>query len=92
MRCDWQTLVLQVDRGMSCRFTRLMRPVFGYIVAITWGAQMLALAFVILFKTDQAAGVITAMGSLSTVWGVGLSVLGIYVYKRSEDKKLEKQE
>ena len=28
------------------------------------------------------------MSALSTIWGVGLSVLGIYVYKRSEDKKL----
>ena len=28
-----------------------------------------------------------AMGSLSAIWGIGLSVLGIYVYRRSDDKK-----
>lgn len=71
----------------SCTFTRLMRPTFGYIVALSWGSQMLAVAFVILFKTDQAAGIITAMGSLATIWAVGLSVLGIYVYRRSDEKK-----
>jgi hypothetical protein len=27
------------------------------------------------------------MGSLSAIWAMGLSVLGIYVYKRSEEKK-----
>ncbi len=31
--------------------------------------------------------VINAMASLGTIWTVGLSVLGIYVYKRSQDKK-----
>lgn len=68
-------------------FSRLMRPIFGYVVAFSWGTQMLAVAFVILFKTDQAAGVINAMESLSTTWAVGLSVLGIYVYKRGANRK-----
>lgn len=73
----------------SCRFTRLMRPTFGYIVAISWGVQMLSVAYVILFKTAEAAGVINAMGSLTTTWAVGLSVLGIYVYRRSDEKKVK---
>lgn len=64
-----------------------MRPIFGYIVAVSWGVQMCAVAFVICFKTEQAAGVINSMGALSATWAVGLSVLGIYVYKRSEEKK-----
>jgi hypothetical protein len=28
------------------------------------------------------------MAALSTIWAVGLSVLGVYIFKRSEDKKL----
>ena len=32
------------------------------------------------------------MSSLSAIWAVGLSVLGIYVYKRSEDKKTANKE
>jgi len=28
------------------------------------------------------------MASLSAIWTVGLSVLGIYVYKRSKDKEI----
>jgi hypothetical protein len=28
------------------------------------------------------------MASLSTIWAVGLSVLGVYIFKRSEDKKI----
>jgi len=47
----------------------------------------LGIAYVIVFKTAQAGVVMASMASLSAIWAVGLSVLGIYVYKRSEDKK-----
>lgn len=69
------------------KFVRRMRPTFGYLMAITWTAQMLAIAYVIIFETEQASLVIEATQSLGTIWTVGLSVLGIYVYKRSEEKR-----
>ena len=68
-----------------------MRPTFGYLMAVTWAAQMLALAYVIVFETENAGFVLNAMSSLSAIWAIGLSVLGIYVYKRSEEKKLPAQ-
>ena len=68
-------------------YVRRMRPTFGYIIALTWGAQMFALAYVIIFDTKEAGLVIEAMNSLGTIWTIGLSVLGIYVYKRSEEKR-----
>lgn len=69
-------------------YVRRMRPTFGYLMAFTWAAQMLGLAYVVTFETHRAAAVLGSMESLSTMWMVGLSVLGIYVYKRSEDKKI----
>lgn len=69
------------------KYVRRMRPTFGYLMALTWAAQMLGIAYVIIFDTQRAASILTAMASLSAIWGIGLSVLGIYVYKRSEDKK-----
>ena len=47
-----------------------------------------AIAWVIVADPVQANLIITAMTSLGTIWSVGLSVLGIYVYKRSEDKRV----
>lgn len=79
---------LREEVGSDDAYVRRMRPTFGYLIAITWAAQMLALAYVIIFETEKASIVIEAMESLGTIWAVGLSVLGIYVYKRSEDKKL----
>lgn len=52
---------------------------------------MMSLAYVVVFDTAQASIVIDAVAELGTIWAVGLSVLGIYVYKRSEEKKQNTQ-
>lgn len=78
---------LRVEVSSDDPYVRRMRPTFGYLMAVTWAAQMMALAYVIVFETSQADIVLRAMESLGTIWMVGLSVLGIYVYKRSEEKR-----
>lgn len=79
---------LRAEISSEDPYVRRMRPTFGYLMAITWGAQMLGIAYVIIFDTDKAGAVMAAMGNLSAIWAVGLSVLGIYVYKRSADKQV----
>lgn len=64
-----------------------MRPTFGYLMALTWAAQMFGVAYIMVFRTAEAAVVLQAVESLSMIWTVGLSVLGIYVYKRSDEKR-----
>ncbi len=81
---------LRTEVASNDPYVRRMRPTFGYLMALTWAAQMFGLAYVVIFETAQAAAVLQGMSSLSAIWAVGLSVLGIYVYKRSEDKKLFK--
>lgn len=78
---------LRAEIASEDKYVRRMRPTFGYLMALTWGAQMFGIAYVIIFDTDKAGIVMAAMGNLSAIWAVGLSVLGIYVYKRSEDKQ-----
>jgi hypothetical protein len=60
------------------------------VMALSWAAQMLSIAFVILDAPEKAGTVMAAMSNLDTVWTVGLSVLGIYVYKRSQEKQAGK--
>lgn len=79
---------LRLEASSTDPYVRRMRPTFGYLMAITWAAQMLGLAYVMIFQTEKAPAVLDGMEALSTIWGVGLSVLGIYVYKRSEEKKI----
>ncbi len=90
---DYRTALTQVNESLrrevasNDQYVRRMRPTFGYIMAMTWAAQMLSIAYTIIFDPERAGHVIHAMASLSTIWTVGLSVLGIYVYKRSQDKQ-----
>ncbi|MEM7618412.1 MAG: 3TM-type holin [Pseudomonadota bacterium] len=79
---------LRAEISSNDIYVRRMRPTFGYLMAATWAAQMFGIAYVVVFKTETAAFVMQGMAALSTIWAVGLSVLGIYVYKRSEDKKI----
>ncbi len=91
---DGKTALEQVNQSLRAevasedQYVRRMRPTFGYLMALTWAAQMFAVAYVIVFETDKAGVVLSAMGSLSAIWAVGLSVLGIYVYRRSGEKLL----
>ena len=91
---DFQTALREVNQTARTEaasedgYVRRMRPTFGYVMAVTWGIQMIALAYVIVTDPAQAGTVVTAMGSLGTIWSVGLGVLGIYVYKRSDEKRL----
>lgn len=78
---------LRAEVASSDPYVRRMRPTFGYLMAITWTAQMLAIAYIIIFDTNHASLVLNAVESLSTIWGIALSVLGIYVYKRSDEKR-----
>lgn len=78
---------LRLEASSTDPYVRRMRPTFGYLMAFTWAAQMLGLAYVLTFETEKAPAVLQSMEALSTIWAVGLSVLGIYVYKRSEEKK-----
>lgn len=79
---------LRAEIASEDEYVRRMRPTFGYLMALTWAAQMLGVAYVIVFDTGRSGEVMAAMSHLSAIWAVGLSVLGIYVYKRSEDKKI----
>ena len=91
---NYQTTLSEINQSLRAEvasedsYVRRMRPTFGYLMAGTWAAQMFGIAYVIIFETDKAGVVMAAMGNLSAIWAVGLSVLGIYVYKRSDDKKL----
>ncbi|PKR57612.1 hypothetical protein COO92_16385 [Thalassospira lohafexi] len=78
---------IQTEVKSEDAYVRRMRPTFGYIMAVTWGLQMGAIAWTIINTPEYAAEVVTAMVSLSTIWSVGLAVLGVYVYGRSGEKK-----
>lgn len=77
---------LRAEVASTDPYVRRMRPTFGYMMAVTWGAQMMAIAYVIIAEPREAGNVMNGMADLGTIWAVALSVLGIYVYQRSNEK------
>lgn len=68
---------------------RNWRPMFGMSVAISFAIQMMGVTAVMLLSPADAGEVINGMISLIPIWGVALSVLGINIDRRSEDKRNE---
>lgn len=64
------------------------RPTFGYGTAISYTSQMMALSYVIVTEPEKAPAVIAAMAAMTALWGIGLAVVGVAVWKRSDDKAI----
>lgn len=87
-------ILAEINRTMRAEvqsedaYVRRWRPTFGYAVAATWLLQMAGLTYAIVATPQHADEILAAVTSLSVVWSVALSVLGINVAKRSQDKAL----
>ena len=77
---------MRAEYGSSDAFVRRWRPLFGYMIALTWGLQTAAIAITMVFEPEYAAEIVNAVVALTSMWGVALSVLGINIVKRSQDK------
>jgi len=79
---------MRVESGAEDAFVRRWRPFFGYSVAIAWFIQSMAIAATMLLDPSKAATLIVAFGEgTATHWMVALSVLGIGIWSRSQDKR-----
>lgn len=69
------------------KYVKRWRPTFGYAMVFTWSITWLALCYVIIWDTDKAAAVITALTGTAMMWSIALAVLGVNVHQRSKDKQ-----
>lgn len=77
---------LQAATAGVGRFRTGWRPAFGWIMAASFGAVMFAIAYLLVTDPAQVGVAANGVASLTTIWSVGLSVLGVAVWKRSDDK------
>jgi hypothetical protein len=87
-RLDLINQTMRAESGSNDAYVRRMRPTFGYVLAASWGSLMLAITYRIIFNPAQLADMIDSVAKLQGMWEVALSVLGIYLYKRSTDKSV----
>jgi len=78
-------------------YVRRWRPTFGYVVSLAWLVQITGstatLIYAVFADAAKAGNIINMVanfnGSTSVLWGIALSVLGINVVKRSQDKQVQ---
>lgn len=69
-------------------FVRRWRPTFGYMVALSWALQSIAIGWTIVAAPDHAGNVAQSITALTPMWAVALAVLGVNVHNRSKDKQV----
>lgn len=87
---------IRAEAASSDKYVRRWRPTFGYIMAATWALQIVGtvagLVYVVFTHPGNAADILTGIGEVNgamvAMWTVGLSVIGVSVWKRSDDKRV----
>ncbi len=85
---------MRVETGSEDKYVRRARPTFLYEIGATWSIQMLGLTFAVIYAICKfpadAPGILTALASivmaLIPLWTVALSVVGVYVKHRTNEK------
>lgn len=78
---------MRVEYASGSLFKSGWRPFIGWIFGTAFGLQMLAVSAIIVFKPEQAKAVLEGLAALGVLWGVALTVLGVNINKRSQDKQ-----
>jgi hypothetical protein len=86
---------MRAELASGDTYTRRWRPSFGYAAALTWTLQGFVfcglLVYVALWHHEQLSDVINAVTAmiraLADHWMYAMTVLGVAVWKRSEDKR-----
>lgn len=79
---------MRAEIGSSDPYVRRARPTWLYVTALSWSAQMGAISWAIVTNPASAGPLISACAGLTAMWGIALSVVGVYVKSRSDDKKV----
>ncbi|QDP60311.1 3TM-type holin [uncultured Alcanivorax sp.] len=79
---------MRAEAASNDGYVRRWRPTFGYLAAISWALQSVAIAWSFVWAPEQAGQVSQAIAALTPMWGFALAVLGISVHKRSQDKQV----
>lgn len=87
---------MRAEAASNDGYVRRWRPTFGYAVALAWVVQAFGIIGACLYAAiaspTEAGPIINAVGNMVSAlgmqWAVALSVLGVNVAKRSQDKQV----
>lgn len=79
---------MRAEAASQDAYVRRWRPTFGYLTAVAWAIQCIAIALSIVWKPEHAGLVAQSITALTPMWGVALAMLGVNVSCRSKDKQV----
>lgn len=87
---------MRAEYAQEDKFVKRWRPTFGYSICFTWVVESIgfvsALLYTVIYHPESAGIVINAIavviGAMAVQWGIALSVLGVSVSARSDDKQV----
>lgn len=79
---------MRAEAASNDAYVRRWRPTFGYLTAIAWIIQCVAIAWSIVATPEQAGVVAQAVTALTPMWGIALAMLGVNASCRSRDKQV----
>lgn len=87
---------MRAEYAQDDLYTKRWRPTYGYCLAFTWTLQMLGFTFIVgwavMNQPKDASQIIEAIasfvGASMILWSVALSVLGVQVARRSDEKAM----
>ncbi|NVF15981.1 3TM-type holin [Vreelandella maris] len=79
---------MRAEAASNDAYVRRWRPTFGYLTALAWVVQCMAIAWSIVATPGQAGDVAQAVTALTPMWGIALAMLGVNVSCRSRDKQV----
>ncbi len=83
-----QHTTIQAELASHDAYVRRWRPTWGYSMCLAWVLRFVGLATVMVVYPEQAADVVNAVVAMTPLFGIGLTVLGINIHKRSQDKQI----
>jgi hypothetical protein len=79
---------IRAEYQQEDKFVKRWRPTLGYAVTLSWTLTWFAVCYVIVFDTSKATAVVNALSATAVMWSVALTLLGVSVNKRSQDKQV----
>lgn len=84
-----QHQTMQTELKSEDAYVRRWRPTFGYAVCLAWSLLFLGLFIVMVVSPEKASEVINSVVAMTPLFGIALTVLGINIHKRSQDKQCQ---
>ncbi|EGQ9843740.1 hypothetical protein FYU92_06580 [Vibrio cholerae] len=83
-----QHKTMQAELASDDAYVRRWRPTFGYAVCLAWSSLFFGICLLMIIHPEYTEQAFTGAAKLTGLFSVALTVLGLNIHKRSQDKQV----